>query len=374
MLSKSLKKKLAVLLTGAMILGMNVTAFAGATSGSVDSQGTGNFEGHVNRQVVDVTLPTVSANTTPFSFVYDPEGLIAATGGNAYGDGFTFAGGKNVYFKTADKTYGNESTQFTVSNNSSVSVNIALKVDVTAGAKDPKLVGSTTELPDDVGATQASGDPSLYLGLTVGGTVQELAGFDKADTYSISGNGITKKFCVAGNPDNYSVSTNTVGVDAAYPHAYEFKKNANATNWDAITFKLTGQANKVDNAKGMTAPNLKVTWSFEPTDELEEAGSGSGSGSGGSTTTYTEKSAYAEWEGEKLWLGATKDDGFEAETITVEVKGKTGDFAAFTDYTYSEGWVGIQWDDIETAIGADNASPYSVRITDGTTRYTYTGE
>lgn len=90
---------------------------------------------------------------------------------------------------------------------------------------------------------------------------------------------------------------------------------------------------------------------------------------------FTDATCHGEWEGEKLWLAADADTGFASDTVTVEVKGKTGDFTAFTNFTYSDGWVGIEWSAIETAIGgASNASPYSVRITDGTTRYTYTGE
>ena len=268
MFNKGLKKKLAVLLTGVMVLGMTVTAFAGETSGTQSSQGSGNFEGHVNKQIVDVTLPTVSTNYSPFSFVYDGEGLIKDTTHAAYGDDVDFGPAtSNVYFRTGDKTYSDKSTKFTVSNNSSVSVNIALQVDVTPGEKDPILLSSNT-LP-----TGDNAKASIYLGLIVTGDADAKKG-DKADTYVVSENMIKKTFCVPGMPENYTVSANKATGDT-YPHTYTFKKDETKTDWKKIEFQLEGAANKVNNAAGSTAPNLKVTWSFEPTDELEEEGSGS---------------------------------------------------------------------------------------------------
>jgi hypothetical protein len=88
---------------------------------------------------------------------------------------------------------------------------------------------------------------------------------------------------------------------------------------------------------------------------------------------YTDEDAHGEWAGNQLWLAVDSNTGFASDTVTVEVKGATGDWAAFTSFTYSDNWVGIEWDDIEDAVGSDNASPYSVRVTDGTTRYTYSG-
>lgn len=263
MFNKNLKKKVAVLLTGVMVLGMTVTASAaGETSGS--SEGTGNFEGHVNRKVVDVTLPTVAEGTTPFSFIMDNEGLIKETGKKAYGEDFTFNDDTyNVYFKTADKTFGKDSTVFSVSNNSSVSVNVTLKIDVTAGANDPELVGAVGDLPNDYNASTnpVSGDPSLFLGLVVAGDAT--AAGDTNGTYAISENSVSKTFNLAGTPENYEVSVNQVGEEG-YPHDYQFVKKATlAANWKKVDFNLTGKANKVEDAEGITAPNLKVTWSFD---------------------------------------------------------------------------------------------------------------
>lgn len=277
MFSKSLKKKVAVLLTGIMVLGMTVSASAatGTLTGSNDSNGTGSFEGTVDRAVVNVTLPTVAAGTSPFSFIYDPEGLIEETHGKAYGEDYNtaFPAGKYVFFKTGDKQFGEESTEYTVSNNSSVSVNVTLKIDVTPGAKDAALV-SESKVPDDYDpqnpTTKPSMAPSIFLGLVVDGDADATAG-DKNGTYALTENTVTKTFNLAGVPGNFHVSANEVyGEDVTkYPHGYSFLENDDASGWKELQFKLKGKANKVANAAGMTAPDLKVTWSFAMAGEAE---------------------------------------------------------------------------------------------------------
>lgn len=372
MFNKNLKKKVAVLLTGVMVLGMTVTAFA-KTGTAVESEGVGNFEGHVNRKVVDVTLPTVSAGTTPFGFIYDAEGLLKETTA-AYGAGYTFTG-RNVYFKTADKTFGKQSQKFTVSNNSSVSVNITLNVAVTSGEKDPELVAETS-LPSDYDRTSSSsvsGDPSLYLGLVVTG--DETAAGDPEGTYVVSGNGIEKTFNIDGKPQNYIVSINQVG-ETSYPHEYEFKiKDGALAAWDKIEFQMEGAANIVENAKGMTAPDLKVTWNYEGDDGDE----------GGDTPSIVDVAGHIEYDGptDALWLGKSASEGLTTEAITIaDVKSVTlqyNDTAAIdvksiahveeVDGSY---WVWASVTEAE-ALGITNAEgTYKMVVTIDNTRYTGT--
>lgn len=367
MLSKSLKRKIAVLLTGAMVFGMTLTAWAAPVSGTaVESQGTGNFEGHVNRKVVDVTLPTVSENTSPFSFIYDAEGLIPETSAAAYGSGYTFPETTHVYFKTADKKFGADSTEFTVSNNSSVSVNIALKIEMEKDANAPKLVGSEGEVPADYSSTQASGDASLFLGLVVTGADATGAdGTDKAGTFAVSENTVEKTFNLLGEPDNYSVSTNQVG-EASYPHEYTFKKVANPTkDWKQIKFKLTGKANKVENGADLTAPNLKVTWNFAALDEEAVAAnsqSSGGSGSGGSTTPSTPVDAYATVQsfgsvGNVLLTKPSETTTFTGLTApsgitSYEIKYNSGEYVNVLDKAMvHQEMVGITYANAQAALG-----------------------
>ncbi|MCI8640094.1 MAG: hypothetical protein HFG41_13400 [Coprococcus sp.] len=59
-------KKFNKLLAGTMVLGMSATAFAaeGDPAGTGNTTGTGEFEGHVDKNVLSVQLPTSPAATT----------------------------------------------------------------------------------------------------------------------------------------------------------------------------------------------------------------------------------------------------------------------------------------------------------------------
>jgi hypothetical protein len=371
MLSKSLKRKIAVLLTGVMVFGMTLTAWADPVSGTaVESQGTGNFEGHVNRKVVDVTLPTVSENTSPFSFIYDAEGLIPETKAAAYGSGYTFPESTHVYFKTADKTFGADSTEFTVSNNSSVSVNIALKIEMEKDANAPELVATAGEVPNDTEA--ATADAKLFLGLVVGGDATGAEDTDAAGTYAVSENTVEKTFNLLGEKNNYSVSTNQVGENADYPHTYEFKKkaDANPNSWKKITFKLTGKANKVDNAEGKTAPNLKVTWNFAALDDEAVLVGGGSSSSGGSTTPEAPTTAFNYWDDgvNGWWIYKTEDQssGFDSNTLTnAKIDGEDVSSLCSVD---DENWIALTYSGVAASKYEAGKKTFTFEM--GGTKYT----
>ena len=59
------KRAMAIALAATMVIGSSVTAFAADDGHS--STGTGSNEGHVDKHVVSVILPTVPANSTPFN-------------------------------------------------------------------------------------------------------------------------------------------------------------------------------------------------------------------------------------------------------------------------------------------------------------------
>ena len=92
------KRAMAITLAAMMVIGSSVTAFAADDGHS--STGTGSSEGHVDKHVISVTLPTVPANSTPFNYTVDPERLVTETN-NARYDGTTFtdnAKRDGVYF------------------------------------------------------------------------------------------------------------------------------------------------------------------------------------------------------------------------------------------------------------------------------------
>ena len=125
------KKILAAALAATMVFGSSISVFAEdpVTSGSTD--GAGLSEGHLEKKVVNVVLPTIASGDTPFSYTMDPERLIRATDGAKYADGTTFpaeATDTGVYFLTAANTYANESSALTVTNKSSCDITLSVKV------------------------------------------------------------------------------------------------------------------------------------------------------------------------------------------------------------------------------------------------------
>lgn len=256
MLSMNLKRKVAVLLTGVMVLGMSVTAFAEtpASPWNVAQTGTGSFEGHVDREVLAVDLPTIKAGHTPFNYTLDAEGLIPETKAVAYGGEDKFddlTNTTNVYFLQEDDKYYNESQAYTVSNNSSVSINVAVKVSLPAAvAGDAELVEKAEDIPEAL----ASEDAKLYLGLKVGD--KEVA-LKAGDTVSIN------KMLLSGYNNYEVVSLNSAPSGAVHGYDFVISQNKVATNgWDDVAFSLVGKANKVLDAEGVTAPQLSLTWEY----------------------------------------------------------------------------------------------------------------
>ena len=91
------KKVMALILAATMVVGSSMTVFAADANGA-ESEGT-SFE-HVNKDVIDVTLPTDTAVATVFDYYVDPEGAIKSAG--TLLDGTTVTGNDDgVYFVNA---------------------------------------------------------------------------------------------------------------------------------------------------------------------------------------------------------------------------------------------------------------------------------
>jgi hypothetical protein len=187
MYNKKLKKLLATLLATAMVFGCCATAFASGTdpdpsgtdpsqqqsdpqynndSGSgTDNSGSGSSttpatpggsggavsegtpEGHVDKFVTTMVLPTVDANT--FKYIVDPEKLIEETGGAKY-TGMTFpaaATDTHVYFKTGDTTYANTTNTFYAVNKGTKPVTLTVKVKAVSSADAPRTSALRPETP-----------------------------------------------------------------------------------------------------------------------------------------------------------------------------------------------------------------------------------
>ncbi len=246
-----LKKRLAALLTVAMVMTMTVPAMA--TEGvektvpdKVDFNGTGTSEGHVDRELGKVLLPTVSDNA--FNYTVDPERLVAATDGAKYAPKTfsTNAKANGVYFLLSDNTYDDRTEEYEFKNMSSYPINLSVEVKAAERtAKDLPLVSAD--------GLNTAAEASLYLGLKVG-----------SETFPVLyGQSAKKTVSIDGVFDNFSVSWN--GTD------YEFKKKADADEdaWQTETIQILGKAtdgstdSKYQIAQDTSTPALSVTWSWK---------------------------------------------------------------------------------------------------------------
>lgn len=242
---KKTKKMLALALAASMVLGNAVVAFAEDTTpgGTGTTQGAGTVEGHVNKEVLNVVLPTVTAGSSAFAYTIDPERLISGTTAAKY-EGATFPSSNDtgVYFLTGTNTYANTSNAYQVINKSSCDVTLTVKAKATQNtANDIALASSST--------VATTGTPNLYLGLKVG---------KGADT-AISTTEATVTKTLAGTPTNFNIK---VVTDQNGEKTYAYAEKADATTWKAINISLTGAVSNLDIAADTTAPTVDVTWSW----------------------------------------------------------------------------------------------------------------
>lgn len=248
MKNQKFRKMLAAMLATSMILGMGVTAFAD-TSGDVSGDagnggttGTGTFEGHVDQNVLEVTLPTDTSGTT-FDYKMDPEGLIAATDGAKH-SGATFEEGKNVFFQSEANTWTAESAKLKVKNTGTV----AADVTVTAKTADNAKIA----MADSATFTASDKAAKLYLGL-------KAADKPAVAVKDTSSGGASITLGLAGNADNYEIKSKSTG-------GYEFAKKDGVldSQWNNFEFSLTGACNPNGDysAQDLAASAVTLTWSY----------------------------------------------------------------------------------------------------------------
>ncbi len=235
----SKKKVMALLLAVTMVMGSSITVFAAEGDNTGSTQGAGTSEGHVDKEVLNVILPTIASGTTPFAYTMDPERLIQGTDASKYAEGTVFpdaATDTGVYFLVGENQYANTSNTLQAINRSSCDVTFTVKVKTTQNtAKDIALADSDTPATDSA---------ELYLGLKVGQTSQVVSATEAT---------VTKT--VAGTPANFEIA-----VDES--KAYVYREKESATTWKAIDISMTGAVSKFAIAADTTAPTVEVTWSY----------------------------------------------------------------------------------------------------------------
>lgn len=236
------KKLMTAILVTTMVMGSTLTAFAADTDKSGGTSGSGTSEGHLEKVVESMILPTVPADSSPFAYTMDPERLIQETSGKKYPEGSVFPekdSDTGVYFQTGDKTYANKSNKLQAINDGSCDVTLTVKVKATASAGGKDITLATSSTP------AATGTPELYLGLAVG----------KATPSVVSATEATITKTIAGTPGNFEVT-----VDENKDYVYQ--KKSDATTWKAIDISMEGSVSKLAIPDGTTAPTVDVTWEY----------------------------------------------------------------------------------------------------------------
>ena len=231
----NLRKLMVGTLAVTMVLGSSMTVFAEEQTGN--ATGTGTSVGHLDKEVLTVTLPTGTDNT--FDYYVDPERVIDLAGHLTDNTAVT-KNADGVYFKNKDNTFSSSSdaVEFVGKNSVDVDVSVKAEVNATAGDKAIALV------KDDAALTEAT-TPALLMNLTVG-----------TETKAITSEGATAKAEIKGVPDNFEVKVE----GGAYK--YTAKADADASSWKKTTVQLSGKTNQKDVTSDMTAPQIKLTWTI----------------------------------------------------------------------------------------------------------------
>lgn len=327
----NLRKLMAGTLAVTMVIGSSMTAFAADQTGS--ATGTGDSVGHVDKEVLTVTLPTNTDNV--FDYHVDPERVIDLAGSLKDGTAVT-KNNDGVYFKQKDNTFASssEAVEFEGKNSVKVDVSVAAAVTATAGGKDIALVADDTALA-------AATTPALLMKLKVG-----------AADAAITSEGATVKAELDGKPDNFEVKVED--------NDFKYSAKAGATGWEKTTVQLSGKTNQTDVPSDMTAPVIELTWTV--TKHVD-------------APTYTEETGHGNWSAGVLWLAKDSSTGFSSNNLTVEVSedGTNYTTVATDKYTVNDStWISMPWASITETLGAEPSGTYYVRVTDGSTRYTTT--
>ncbi len=406
------QKIIALILASTMVAGSSMMAIAADQTGTTTS--TGTLIEHLDREILDVTLPTVS-NT--FNYNIDPEriindanklingstvtnvtpnenGVYFANAGTAAVNGTvssSIAANTGNDYKitvsdlTTNATYIYDGSQWTTDDGTAATVTITVKESdgttngtlvngdkVTVSGAVAAGAGSYSNVSD---AVKFEGNNSVDVDVTVAATVTPgsndiaLVADEEAlaaattpallmtmkvgdSSKAITSTGATSKAKIAGVADNFEVTVDN-------NNKYKFAAKATpAKAWDSTTVQLVGKTNQKtlpdSTGTAMTVPTIQLTW----------------------TITKADPSAYGAWGDDgALWLAKDVSTGFSTTGLTVEVSdgGVRYNSLASGKYNINDaGWVSVTWDNIVEGIGGtEPTGTVYVRITDGSTKYVF---
>lgn len=327
------KKLLALAIASAMAISP-ATVFADVTTSPATGSavGDGKVEGYIDKEVFTVVVPTVAAGD--FDFILDPQDLIKDSTNAAY-TGATFTGTTGLYFKSDTNKYTADSKEMTITNKSSVDVNVNLEVKVTSDAGVTFTTDKTFK--DDT-------TPSVFLGLINSQDADSATTPAAVDPSTLTASAdVTmaavdaSKFEVKYSGGTYSYGLNSSAADA------DFKK---------MTFKLTGAANKNADWTDLktAAPKIEVVWNISKADSATEG--------------------ICLLVGSTFWVGPDKNDNTIAFAPNATVSDVKVNGAA-CNHTMTDNYIVVSWNDIVVA-GQDSATTWTVTATVDGVNYTAT--
>lgn len=267
-MSNKLRKVLAAILAGTMVLGSGVVANAAGG----ESTGEGTLDQVKDKEVFSVVLPTTQETANIFDYILDPTGVIAQTNAEKYSKTATasFTPGKTMYFKNAPASgnttipYTDESDPITAYNKSNIDVEISVEASI---ATPSGIVLSSTSV-----ATASVASPSMFIGVKASGsnTVNAITTQAKQviATSSIASASEAYKIKYNEADDEYKLVLkdnvkNLKPTDAAF-----------ATTFESYSFVLTGDCSKAGNWKSVTeVPAVSLVWTIEKPEGAVEASS-----------------------------------------------------------------------------------------------------
>lgn len=245
---QNIKRCVAIMLTTTILIDTAMSVSA-ENLGQGSETGIGEVEGNVKTDIYQVILPTNTKGI--FDFILDPQGLINKTNGAAY-EGKKFEADSTVFFERNDdeveEDYSNKSDFVTITNKSSMAVDISLHVSVSQSSIEGITMTDDKEFTDDTGT-------SLYLAV-IDGEREVPIGMD----------GVTIDMTIDAAPDG---AYEYIYEEENEEYIYKLKNDMSGIEFRQYSFQLTGAANgKGDWSELIDAkPEVTVGWEITPSVE-----------------------------------------------------------------------------------------------------------
>lgn len=323
-------------------------------------------------------------------------------------------------------TYSNTSDELVVVNKSSYAVDVTVKVAIAEATANAALEDISLVAQENLASATT---PSLYLGIDLNGTTTAMTSAtqtvsDTADAVPMKAAAVKyavgdKVYIADGGDATAAITTGTLGTDffatsdtghtlertltaddtavvntavktPAVSNGYELKSSTNSSDAPAgttvspngyyyfyaldngytsqpgekVAFKLTGATNNVEGWKDVTE-QVKATVTYTITEHTDTPPAPP-------APSYTDVdiTSNCSWVGDLLWLSPDGTNGFAESDLTVEYSADGTSYAAIAFEQNGDNWVSVSWTNLSAASAPIEG--YKIRVTDGTTRYTYT--